>query len=79
MRTSQRGQFSTSKREVREREERWEEGEPSSRMTLSPKTLTSIAPRDHSTRRVRISRIGFERALMSMAHIPRVTGGRGGS
>ena len=49
---------------------------PSSRMTLSPKTLTSMAPLERSTNRVRISRIAFDRALTSMAHIPRMMGGR---
>ena len=46
-------------------------GSPSSRITLSPKTLTSTVPLDLSTRRVRISLIAFERALTSIAHIPR--------
>lgn len=55
---------------------RGRKGVLSSRMTLSPKTFTSIAPRDQATRRVRISRIGFERALMSMAQMPRTRGGR---
>lgn len=45
-------------------------------MTLSPNTLTSIAPFDRSTNRVRISRIAFERALISMAQMPRMMGGR---
>lgn len=54
---SQRGQFSTS----------------SSRITLSPKTLTSMAPLDLSTRRVRISLIALLLALMSMAQTPRTT------
>ena len=44
-------------------------------MTLSPNTFTSIAPFDRSTSRVKISRIAFERALMSMAHMPRMIGG----
>ena len=42
---------------------------------MSPKTLTSIAPRDLSTNLVRISRIAFERAFTSIAHIPSTTGG----
>jgi hypothetical protein len=46
-------------------------------MTLSPKTLTSIAPLALSTRRVRISLIAFERAFMSIAHIPRTIVGFG--
>ena len=49
---------------------------PSSRMTLSPKTLTSMAPLDRSTNRVRISRIALDRALTSMAHIPSTIGCR---
>ena len=43
-------------------------------MTLSPKIFTSITPRILSAMRVKISRIGFERALTSIAHIPRTIG-----
>lgn len=32
-------------------------------------------PRDLSTKRVRISRIALDRALMSIAQMPRITGG----
>lgn len=49
---------------------------PSSSMTFSPNTLTLITPPARSTRRVKISRMAFDRALTSMAHIPRVIGGR---
>ena len=52
-------------------------GSPSSRMTLSPKTLISMDPLALSTSRVRISLIAFERALMSIAHIPRTIVGFG--
>lgn len=48
-------------------------------MTLSPKTLTSIAPLARSTSRVRISRMAFERAFTSIAHTPRMIGGLTGS
>lgn len=48
-------------------------------MTLSPNTLTSIAGLARSTRRVRISRIALDRALTSIAHIPRIIGGLDGS
>jgi len=48
-------------------------------MTLSPNTSTCMAPRARSTRRVRISRIAFDLALMSMAQMPRITGGLIGS
>ena len=48
---------------------------PSSRITLSPKTLTSIAPRALSTNLVRISLMGLDLALTSMAHIPKIIGG----
>jgi hypothetical protein len=43
---------------------------PSSKMTLSPKMFTSIAPLDNSTIRVKTSRIGFDLALISIAHTP---------
>lgn len=49
---------------------------PSSRMTLSPKTLTSIAFLVLCTSLVRISLIGFDLAFTSIAHIPRIIGGR---
>ena len=64
--------------DVRKRRAHYEDlGSPSSRMTLSPKTLTSTVPLDLSTRRVRISLIAFERALTSIAHIPRIIVGFG--
>src|SRR5271154_1647362 len=44
-------------------------------MTLSPKTLTSIAPLDICTNLVKISRMGLDLALTSIAHIPKITGG----
>ena len=43
---------------------------PSSIMTLSPKTLTSIAPFARSTNLVRTSLIALLRALISMAQTP---------
>lgn len=46
-------------------------------MTLSPKTLTSMAPRALSTSRVTISRIALDLALTSIAQIPRTTGAFG--
>lgn len=49
---------------------------PSSRITLSPKTFTWMAPWALSTSRVSISRIAFDLALMSIAQIPRMTGER---
>ncbi len=47
---------------------------PSSNMTLSPKTLTSMEPRARSTSRIRISRIAFDLAFTSIAHTPKTTG-----
>ena len=44
---------------------------PSSIMTLSPKTLTSIAPLARSTILVRTSLIALLRALISMAQTPK--------
>lgn len=47
---------------------------PSSNITLSPKILTSTAPRVLSTMRVKISRIDFDRAFTSMAQTPKTIG-----
>ena len=80
MRMSHLGQFSTSVQVIRKkRAYQADLGSPSSRMTLSPKTLTSTVPLALSTRRVRISLIAFERALTSIAHIPRTIVGFGKS
>ena len=46
---------------------------PSSNMTLSPKTLTSIAPLVRSTNLVSTSLIALLRALISMAQTPNTT------
>lgn len=51
-------------------------GAPSSRITLSPKTLTSMVPLDLSTMRIRISLMARDLALMSIAQTPKTTGAR---
>jgi len=48
---------------------------PSSKMTTSPKILTSTPPFSMSTSRVKISRIALLRALTSIAHTPKTTVG----
>lgn len=47
-----------------------EDALPSSKITLSPNTLTSMAPLARSTNLVKISRIALLRALISMAQTP---------
>jgi hypothetical protein len=49
---------------------------PSSRMTLSPNTFSTMAPFERSTILVRISLIARDRALTSIAQMPSITGGR---
>ena len=48
---------------------------PSSKMTTSPKILTSTPPFSISTNRVKISRMALLRALTSIAQTPRTTVG----